>query len=79
MESFIFVIGENTVPFKKERIHVRATEAAIRVRMYAGGFLRFVSSCLDYAKNYPIGTKINGQEILSLHQFDEWRKQHYCC
>lgn len=79
MHSYIFIIRENLPSFKDECIYVRASETAIEARRYTGGFLRFLDSCLDDAKNYPPGTKIDGQEILSLRQFDEWRKQHHCC
>ena len=80
MEKYIFMVNENVLPPKfEETIYVRASEGEIRQRMYAGGFLRFLSSCYDYSKNYPQGTKCNGQKILSLREFDKWRKEHYCC
>ena len=80
MEKYIFMVNENVLPPKFENtIYVRASEGEIRQRMYAGGFLRFLASCYDYAKNYPHGTKCKGQKILSLKEFDEWRKEHYCC
>lgn len=79
MAKYIFMISENIVPPKfEETIYVRASEDEIRQRMYAGGFLRFLSSCYDDSKNHPKGTRISGQKILSLKEFDQWRKEHYC-
>ena len=78
MKSYIFIISENVVPFTQEHIYVKTTENAIRERMYRGGFLRFLSSCYDDAKKYNKKTKIEGQDILSLKQFDEWLAKHYC-
>lgn len=79
MRNYIFQVSENTVPFKKEFVYVRASENAIRAREYAGGFLRFLSSCYDDAKNYSESSTIDGQKIMSLKEFDEWRKNHNCC
>ena len=78
MERFIFQIFENEVQFNEEAIYVRATEMDIETRMYAGGFLRFLSSCYDISRNYPRGSKIDGQKILTLSQFDQWRREHHC-
>lgn len=79
MEKYIFIVVENVIPFKDESVYVRATESEMRQRMYAGGFLRFLSDCYDYSKNHPRGAKIEGQKIMSLREFDDWRKQHNCC
>lgn len=79
MKRFIFQIGENVLPIKNECVYVRATESQIRQRMYLGGFLRFLSGFYDYSKNHPRGTNIDGQKILSLREFDKWRKEHHCC
>lgn len=77
--KYIFCISENVAPLKNECIYVKATEVDIRSRMYAGGFLRFLSSIYDYAENYPRGGDVNGNKILSLRQFDKWREEHHCC
>ena len=79
MKSYIFQVSENAVPFKNEVVYVKASENAIRAREYAGGFLRFLSSCYDDAENYSGSSTIDGQKIMSLKEFDEWRKNHYCC
>ena len=76
--KLIFEIGENVFP-PTESIYVRATESDIRKRMYVGGFLRFLSSIYDLAENYPRGGDVNGKKIMSLRQFDKWRKEHSCC
>ena len=75
MKSYIFMISENVVPFKDEHIYVKASENAIRRRMYAGGFLRFLASCYCEADEW---TQID-KPVLSLKQFDKWRKEHFCC
>lgn len=79
MERFIYVIRENTDKYFDYKLYVRATEKEIEERECLGGFYRFIQECYDYSKNYPRGTKINGQKILSLREFDKWRKEHYCC
>ena len=76
MKSYIFIVSENVLPFKYEHIYVRASEKAIRQRMYVGGFLRFLSTL--YCEDSEI-TEIAGQPVMSLSQFDEWRKEHGCC
>ncbi len=79
MKNYIFQVGENIKPFKKEVVYVRASENAMRAREYTGGFLRFLSSCYDDAENYSESSTIDGQKIMSLKEFDVWRKEHYCC
>ena len=79
MERFIYVIRENTDKWLDYKLYVRATEKEIEEREYLGGFCRFIQECYGYSKNYPRGTKCNGQKILSLREFDQWRKEHYCC
>lgn len=79
MKSYIFQVSENSVPSKNEVVYVKASENAIRAREYAGGFLRFLSSCYDDAENYSALSTIDGQKIMSLKEFDEWRKNHHCC
>ena len=75
MKSYIFQINENVLPSKDESIFVLASESAIRARMYVGGFLRFLASLYDYPENYPT----DGQKVLTLKEFDVWRKEHNCC
>ena len=73
----IYLITEN-VPNSTEIVFVRATESEIEKRKYLGGFMRFNSELFDYWVNCPRGMKIDGKPILSIEQFDEWRKQHFC-
>lgn len=75
MKSYIFQINENVLPSKNESIYVLCSEHALRERMYVGGFLRFLASFYDYPENYPI----DGQKVLTLKEFDVWRKDHHCC
>lgn len=75
MKSYIFQVNENVLPVKDESIFVLASEKAMRERMYVGGFLRFLSSFYEYPENYPI----DGKKVLTLKEFDQWRKEHNCC
>ena len=75
MKSYIFQVNENVYPVKEESIFVLASANAISARMYAGGFLRFLASIYDDPENYPL----DGQKVLTLKEFDAWRKEHNCC
>lgn len=78
MAKYIYVVRENTDKWLDYKLYVRATEKQIEEREYLGGFLRFIAEAYDESKNYSAKSTIDGQKILSLKEFDEWRKQHYC-
>ena len=78
MRNFIFVVRENTDKWLDYKLYVKANEKQMEEREWAGGFLRFISEIYDYANNYSSESMINGQKVLSLREFDEWRKEHYC-
>lgn len=73
----IYQISENIIG-AQGYVYVRATEDEIEEREYRGGFARFNSDVYAEGKNYPRGTKIDGQEILSIRKFDNWLKKHNC-
>lgn len=77
--TYIYVIRENTNHCYDYKLYVRMKEKDFEKREYLGGFLRFIGEPYDYAKNYGPDAEINGQKILSLSEFDEWRKEHHCC
>ena len=73
----IYQISENVIG-AQGYIYVRAARNEIEEREYRGGFARFNSDVYAEGKGYPRGTKINGQEILSIRKFDNWLKKHNC-
>lgn len=76
--KYIYQISENIIKPNVDTCYVRATEDEITLREYRGGFARFCAGCYAESKKYPRGTKINGQEILSIRKFDNWLKNHNC-
>ena len=73
----IYQISENVIG-AQGYVYVRATEDEITVREFRGGFARFNAGLYAESKEFPRGTKIKGQEILSIRKFDEWLKKHNC-
>ena len=75
----IFQISENVIrPIPTGYVYVRATEREIEQREFRGGFARFNSGRYAESKEFPRGSKIDGQEIFSLRKFDKWLKEHNC-
>ena len=73
----IYQICENIIG-ARGYVYVRATDDEITVREFRGGFARFNAGLYAEGKKYPRGTKIDGQEILSIRKFDNWLKKHNC-
>lgn len=73
----IYQVCENVIG-AQGYVYVRATDDEITVREFRGGFTRFNAGLYAEGKKYPRGTKIDGQEILSIRKFDNWLKEHNC-
>ena len=75
----IYQISENVIrPNPSGYVYVRATDTEILMREFSGGFARFNAGLYGDSKDYPRGTKIHGQKIFSIAEFDKWLKQHNC-
>jgi hypothetical protein len=77
MAKDIYQISENIIG-AQGYIYVRATEREIEEREYRGGFARFNSGAYADGKDYPRGSKVENQPILSIGKFDKWLKEHNC-
>jgi hypothetical protein len=77
MAKDIYQISENIIG-AQGCIYVRATEREIEEREYRGGFARFNSGVYADGKDYPRGSKVENQPILSIGKFDKWLKEHNC-
>lgn len=76
MEKLIYVVWNNIIGNNKECVYVRATENEIGKREFYNGFRHFNSDCYAYSKEFPYGTKIDGQQILSIRKFDKWLEKN---
>ena len=76
MEKFIYVVWNNIIGNNKECVYVRATEKEIGKREFYNGFRHFNRDCYAYSKEFPYGTKIDGQQILSIRKFDKWLEKN---
>ena len=66
------------MPHENDLIYVRATRRQIEAREFVGGFRRFKQELYGDGRDYPRTTMIDGKKIMSIREFDEWRKEHQC-
>lgn len=76
----IYLIWENIMSWPKESdlIYVRATRKQIEEREFLGGFRRFNQELYGDGRDYLRTTRIDGKKIMSIREFDDWRKEHKC-
>lgn len=80
MEKFVWLI-ENDQTDENWKAFVRATDDQIEVRKYFGEINQFAATPYADSKDFPRGSRIDGEKVLSIREFDKFRHEHHldCC